>query len=114
MDSQRLKEIMFDQKEVFNRQRDLIERDLDLDKYIQSGQVVVISGIRRCGKSSFLFLLKEKMGLAEEKYCYFNFDDERITPEISILEDIVNLHIEIYGSYPTLFFDEIHEHRGLG
>ena len=107
MDRQRLREIVFDQKEVFNRQRNLIDRDIDLDKYIQSSQVVVISGIRRCGKSSLLFLLKEKMGLAEEKYCYFNFDDERITPEISILENIVTLHIEIYGTSPTLFFDEI-------
>lgn len=107
MNKQRLKEIMLDQKEVFNRPRNLIERDIDLEMYIATSQVVVISGIRRCGKSSLLFLLKEKMGLTEEKYCYFNFDDERITPEISILENIVTLHIEIYGTFPALFLDEI-------
>lgn len=112
MDRQRLKDIMLDQKEVFNQKRDLIDRDIEVTKYIESAQVVVISGIRRCGKSSLLFLIKEQMGLAETAYCYFNFDDERITPEISILENIVTLHIEIYGSYPTLFFDEIQNVEG--
>ncbi len=112
MDRQRLKDIILDQKEVFNQKRDLIDRDIEVAKYIESAQVVVISGIRRCGKSSLLFLIKEQMGLAEAEYCYFNFDDERITPEISIMGNIVTLHIEIYGSYPTLFFDEIQNVEG--
>ena len=98
---------MFDQKDVFNRGKQLITRDLELDRYISTKQVVVISGIRRCGKSSLLYLIKEEMNLSEEEYCYFNFDDERILTDVSILESIYNLHIEIYGREPILFLDEI-------
>lgn len=107
MNKERLKEIILDQKEVFNQPKQLIDRDLDLERYINTGQVVIISGVRRCGKSSLLYLIKEKMQLDEASYCYLNFDDERIVNDISILEDAYNLHVEIYGREPTLFFDEI-------
>jgi predicted AAA+ superfamily ATPase len=98
---------MFDQKDVFNQQKHLINRDVDLRKFINTSQVVIISGVRRCGKSSLLYLIKEALKLNEQGYCYFNFDDERIIPDISILDQIYTLHIEIYGVEPVLFFDEI-------
>lgn len=52
MQNDRLKEIMFDQKEAFNTKKDLVERDINLEKYITTAQVVVIAGVRRCGKST--------------------------------------------------------------
>ncbi|NOY50133.1 MAG: ATP-binding protein [Chlorobi bacterium] len=107
MDKGRLKEIMFDQKDVFNSKKHLISRDVDIGKYITSKQVIIISGIRRCGKSSLLFLIKQKMKLDDSEYCYFNFDDERIIADISMLEKIYEIHIEVYGKEPILFFDEI-------
>ena len=107
MNKDRLKEIMFDQKDVFNSRKRLIRRDIALEKYIETSQVVIISGIRRCGKSSLLFLIKEEMKLEESDFCYVNFDDERIIAEVSILEEIYNHHLEVYGKEPILFFDEI-------
>ncbi len=107
MDKGRLKEIMFDQKDVFNSKKHLVGRDIDIEKYIASRQVIIISGIRRCGKSSLLFLIKQEMNLDDSEYCYFNFDDERIIADISILEKIYNIHIEVYGKEPILFLDEI-------
>lgn len=98
---------MFDQKDVFNNGKHLIHRDIELEKYIATSQVIIVSGIRRCGKSSLLFLIKEKMNLKESEYCYFNFDDERIIAGISILDDIYTLHLEVYGKEPVLFLDEI-------
>lgn len=47
------------------------------------------------------------MNLADHAYCYFNFDDERIGTDVLILENIFNLHIEVFGKEPILFFDEI-------
>ena len=41
------------------------------------------------------------------KFCYFNFDDERIIADTTILEQLFNLHIEVYGKTPILFLDEI-------
>ena len=107
MNKERLKEIMFDQKEAFNSKTNLIEREINVDKYVATSQIVIISGIRRSGKSSMLYLIKEKMNLSESEFCYFNFDDERVVANISILENLYNLHIEVYGSEPVLFFDEI-------
>lgn len=107
MDRDRLKEILIDQKEVFNKQKDLIDRDLELEKCITTRQVVIISGVRRAGKSSLLYLIKQKMKLKDADFCYFNFDDERIPSETSVPEQVLNLHLELYGKEPVLFFDEI-------
>lgn len=107
MNKERLKEIILDQKEVFSGNTDLIERDVSLDTFIKTSQVVVITGVRRCGKSSLLYLLKQKMQLKDEDYCYFNFDDERIINEISLPEEIDNIHRELYAKDAVLFFDEI-------
>jgi len=107
MNKERLKEIMLDQNEAFNNKHHLIEREIDITQYIRTEQVVIISGIRRCGKSSLLYLLKERMRLEEGDYCYFNFDDERIQNDITVLDTLYHLHIELYGKEPVLFFDEI-------
>ena len=113
MDKLKLKSILLDQKESFNsRKEKLIGREVPLDGYIKTSQVVIISGIRRCGKSSLLYLIKEKMQLAQEDYLYFNFDDERISATDNILDLLFNLHIEIYGNKPIIFFDEIQNIKG--
>lgn len=107
MNNETLKQILIDQKEGFNRKRNLIDRDVDLKPYINTPQVVVITGIRRCGKSSLLYLIKQKLKLKESEYCYFNFDDERIINESTILEQVYLLHLELYKKEPVFFFDEI-------
>lgn len=112
MNKDRLQEIVFDQKETFNQRRNLIQRNVNLDSFIKTSLVVVISGIRRCGKSSLLYLIKEKMKLQEPDYCYFNFDDERIIPALEILDQIYNLHIELFAKEPVLFLDEIQNVKG--
>ena len=112
MNKERLTEILLDQKEVFFSKTGLIERDIPLEDAIKTSLVVIITGVRRCGKSSLLFLIKEKMQLDESDYCYFNLDDERIVNDVSLLENIDNLHKEIYGKKPVLFFDEIQNING--
>jgi len=107
MEKQLLKDIMLDQKSIFFRKKDLINRDIALDKYLTSEQVVVISGVRRCGKSSLLKLIKDKLELEEHQLCYFNFDDERITADISIFDLIYTSHLELYNHEPVFFFDEV-------
>lgn len=112
MDKERLTEILLDQKETFAAKTGLIERDIPLEDALKTSLVVVITGVRRCGKSSLLFLMKEKMELDDAGYCYFNFDDERIVDDVSLLESIDNLHKEIYGTEPVLFLDEIQNITG--
>ena len=112
MNKERLTEILLDQKETFAAKTGLIERDISLEDALKTSLVVIITGVRRCGKSSLLFLIKEKMELDDAGYCYFNFDDERIVDDVSLLENIDNLHKEIYGTEPVLFLDEIQNITG--
>jgi predicted AAA+ superfamily ATPase len=112
MDKRHLQEILIDQKAVFQNKTGLIKRDLALDKYLNTAQVVVITGVRRCGKSSLMFLIKEAMRLSESEFCYCNFDDERIAAYPTLLNDIYTLHLEMYRTEPVFFFDEIQEVPG--
>lgn len=112
MDKRNLQEILLDQKEVFLNKTGLIQRDIDLDKYLTTPLVVVISGVRRCGKSSLLFLIKEALELNAEEWLYCNFDDERIVSYPGLLNDIYQLHLELFGVEPVFFFDEIQEVPG--
>jgi uncharacterized protein len=107
MNNLQLIEIIADQKESFNRKRMLMERDVDLTKYVNTAQIVVITGVRRCGKSSLLYLISRRLELDDADYCYINFDDERIIKSTGVLDQIYLLHLETYRQEPIFFFDEI-------
>lgn len=102
-----IKQILIDQRASFNQKTNLIEREIDVESYLKTEQIVILSGIRRCGKSSLLFLMKEQMGLADYNYCYFNFDDERIPIDSSLPEIVYQQHLQLFGEEPVFFFDEI-------
>jgi uncharacterized protein len=107
MDKNILRDILVDQKENFSNRTGLIDRDILVEQYLTTQQVVVISGVRRSGKSSLLFLIKEKLKLKPDEFCYCNFDDERITASVQTLNDVYTIHVEAYRTEPTFFFDEI-------
>lgn len=76
------------------------------------GQIAVVVGPRRCGKSTLLhqFIATKLKG---KGYAYFNFDDERLAGFTSM--DFDALLKALYGHYgdaPCLFFDEIHNIAG--
>ena len=105
MEKEKLRQIIIDQKETFLRKRFLIKRDFDLTPYLKTKQIVLISGIRRCGKSSLLYLIHQELSV---DFLYFNFDDERI---IQFTADDFNLLYEIFlednpKDY-VFYFDEI-------
>ncbi len=65
---------------------------------------LVISGIRRCGKST---LMRQVMGKAKNPY-YFKFEDTRITDfEVNDFEKLDEIFREEYGASDYYFFDEI-------
>lgn len=112
MTKEQLKEIYLDQKRVFAKKEGLIDRDINLEKYLQTSQIVVITGVRRSGKSSLLYLISKQLNLQEQDYCYLNLDDERIPQNISIFEDIYSLHRQMYQKEPVFFFDEVQNIKG--
>ena len=65
---------------------------------------LILSGIRRCGKSTLLRQLMKKV----KGFYYFNFEDSRIGNfEIRDFEKLDQIFIEEYGQQNYYFFDEI-------
>jgi len=63
----------------------------------------VITGIRRCGKSTLAHMM-----LAQKDYAYVNFDDERlINIDANHLNDLLEDLYAVYGQFEYLFLDEI-------
>ena len=91
----------------------LCERETELP--IQSGRMVTVTGIRRCGKSSLLGLAVNKLlqaGVPSERILYVGFDDERLMDlKAENLDEILQSYREMYPTENLknvyMFFDEI-------
>lgn len=90
------------QKQVIQHSYATVVRDYIADISITGKHIEVISGIRRCGKST---LMLQIMNNNYKKVAYFNFEDSRIfgfeLSDFSKLDEIIEDGIEAY------FFDEI-------
>lgn len=103
MQKEIIEEVVLDQIENLQHKDIGIERDIDINKAFFSQQIVVISGIRRSGKSTlFLHLMKKY-----SDFLYLNFDDERlINFEVSDFQQLM-LVFKKFSSSKVVFFDEI-------
>lgn len=102
-----IRQIIIDQQNIFNREETIIERDIDYDYYIKGDEIVIISGIRRCGKSTLLKIIAKKI---EKQAIYINFDDIRFSAfTISDFEKIEQIISELCSPNQkyVLFLDEI-------
>ena len=103
-----LKEIILEQEK--DRQAvDLGIKRTTLDfvsKQIPLPHAVVISGIRRCGKST---LLNQTINSFYGKGVYYlNFEDERLVDfEVADFNSLYEVFLELYGERKVFFFDEI-------
>src|SRR3990167_722026 len=68
-------------------------------------EIVVLTGVRRCGKSVLLHRIRKQM---DESDFYFNFEDERLVTftasDFQILQQVL---IEMFGTQKNFYFDEI-------
>ena len=113
MEKSQLRQVIIDQQDFFRKEEELIFRDVDLERYLRGNEIVIISGIRRCGKSSLLKLIAEQL---EGVKFYVDFDDIRLSDfEVKNYQDLQDLVIELYGreleknkaGQVYYFFDEI-------
>lgn len=105
-----LKRIIFEQQENSKRLvQNAIPRHLE-DEWLSTTEILIITGIRRCGKSVLLQQMRDKL---DEKDFFFNFDDERLVN--FKLEDFATLQecfFELFGEQHTYYFDEIQNVAG--
>jgi len=99
-----LLEIIKDQrKKILKKERRIARENLDKLR-LRKGSALIISGIRRCGKSTLLKQLLDK----NEKFYYLNLEDPRFEGfELKDFNRVNELLIEEYGSKGIYFFDEI-------
>ena len=96
----------------------LIQRDLSLP--INKGNIITVTGVRRCGKSSLLKLTVNillESGVPKERILYIGFDDERFDlMETSNFDEILQAYREMYPGQSLkdvyMFFDEIQLIKG--
>lgn len=108
MDKRVLKELMQEQYSLlWEREQGVVRECLsDISKFIKMPHIVVISGLRRCGKSTLLLQIIHSF--YREPVYYFNFEDERLTDfTAEDFNNLFELNIELYGKSKVFFFDEI-------
>jgi predicted AAA+ superfamily ATPase len=77
---------------------------------VEDDSVVVISGIRRCGKSTLLQAIRAKN---KEQDYYINFDDDRLIQfKVEDFQLLLELFGERYGKQTTFYFDEVQNISG--
>lgn len=90
----------------------VLERELSLP--MDSGKIITVPGVRRCGKSSlFIWLIHQLLakGISKERILFLYFDDERLSFNADNLDEILQAYRELYPDIPLkevyIFFDEI-------
>lgn len=102
-----LKQVIFDQQMLLHEK--WVERNIP-QSLIDCNEVLVISGIRRCGKSVLLQQIRAKQ--PEKDYC-FNFDDDRLAKfSVDNFQQLYEVFIELFGEQNTFYFDEIQNITG--
>lgn len=88
------------------------EKLAEISKYKDTPFPVVISGLRRAGKSTLLSQLAHKF-YPENDYFYVNFEDERfLTFTVSDFTKLHELLIELFGNHKIFLLDEIQNIEG--
>jgi uncharacterized protein len=92
---------VLDQRNNLHHQITGVGRKLALDVKLSSSYITIITGIRRCGKSTLMAQLMKKY---KDEFAYFNFEDPRVFG--FELHDFQKLE-EVLGNKKYFFFDEI-------
>jgi predicted AAA+ superfamily ATPase len=102
-----LLQVIYEQRIVSSE--DIIPRKIDMG-LVSAPEILVITGVRRCGKSTLLRQIQQQ--LSERDY-YINFDDERLLNfEVNDFQQLNELFHSEFGEQHTYYFDEIQNVKG--
>ena len=109
LSDEQIKELLVKQRETILNKKFGIERSIlkEIESKIKLPHVVVLTGLRRSGKSTLLRQLIKKH-YKDEDFYYINFEDERLfnfpAGEFNKLYEAL---VSLYGKKKTFFLDEI-------
>lgn len=106
MEREVLKQVLADQRE-YKFPKNFFNRALTetLLRFRDDPSILIISGIRRSGKSTIQRLLQ--LELAKSDY-YLNFDDERLIHfQVEDFQILLEVFVELFGEQSLFYFDEI-------
>jgi predicted AAA+ superfamily ATPase len=104
-----LEELLLDQKDSFISRAPGVSREINLERYRVTGQIVVISGVRRSGKST---LMRQFAALYPD-FLYINFDDDRLMDfSVADFSTLMLVYGKISPDIKVIFIDEIQNVTG--
>jgi len=121
MDKLHLKSLLIDQKERFISRKGLFPRDAlrIASKFLERREIIVLTGVRRSGKSSLMHLLYDELitnrEVSSSDILYLNFEDERLIDfNTGDFERITELFLEMGGTMGKAWFflDEVQNAKG--
>jgi len=121
MEKEKLKELIINHKEGFLLRTGLIRREVQrkAEKLLKSKEIILITGVRRGGKSSLMRLICDdlisKFNIPKSNILYLNFEDERFidftVKDFDILYETF-LELENPEGKSYFFLDEIQNIKG--
>lgn len=121
MEKEKLKELIIEHKEKFLKKTELVKREIqkDIAPLLNQREIIIITGVRRGGKSSLMRLISndliEKYDILQDNILYLNFEDERFTYfGINDFEQVYEIFLELYHPVgrKCFFLDEIQNVKG--
>jgi len=121
MEREKIKELLVDHKRRFLTQGNFTRREVqaEINHYIPQREIIVITGVRRSGKSTLLKLICNDIltnsEVSEQNILYLNFEDERfVSFTVSDFESLYECFIELENpkGRKYLFLDEIQNIAG--
>lgn len=97
-----LRQVVYDQRETAE---DLgVERKV-FDEQFSAPEILVISGVRRCGKSVLMQQIKAKR---DERDFFLSFDDDRLLHfEVDDFQTLYDVFVEEFGMQHSFYLDEV-------
>jgi hypothetical protein len=110
MEREKIKQIIVEQNQI-KLNENTIPRELTtiIKKFQKEKFILIISGIRRSGKSTLLHQMREHL---KDSY-YVNFDDDRFVRfKIDDFQTLYEILVELFGTKQIFIFDEIQNIKG--